>query len=343
MKLDTDNATDVANSSYAGNVMIEFPQIWFSRYQDTDYEYCYISDRKRDDTYKAYSHIGMDGTLKNYCYLSAYNASYPVADEKARSISGQAPMVSTTVSTEVSRATANGTGWYTGVHSDREMVNDLLLLISMNSNGQTVFGNGHTNGSAALRTGTMDDKGLFFGSSATSGTGVKVFGIENYWGNIYDRIAGKVRNGNGYTCVKMTYGTEDGSTTTGYNTTGNGYITTSCNASGSGVYIKECNYSALGRIESVVGSPASSSLYYCDGVYLGSNTYALVGGNWNNGALCGPFYCNLNNAASNSNTNIGSRLSFLFDFIFVLNPGHRFKFLFGTINQTVFYPWVERS
>ncbi|MBO5012112.1 MAG: hypothetical protein J6C49_06690, partial [Elusimicrobiaceae bacterium] len=33
---------------------------------------------------------------------------------------------------------------------------------------------------------------------------------------------------------------------------------------------------------------------------------ALVGGNWNNAALCGASTLNLNNAASNTNANIGA-------------------------------------
>lgn len=36
--------------------------------------------------------------------------------------------------------------------------------------------------------------------------------------------------------------------------------------------------------------------------------FAIVGANWNNGAKCGR-YVNLNNSASNSNVNIGSRNS----------------------------------
>ena len=35
-----------------------------------------------------------------------------------------------------------------------------------------------------------------------------------------------------------------------------------------------------------------------------------VGGNWNNAALDGSRYVNLNNLASNTNTNIGSRISY---------------------------------
>lgn len=36
---------------------------------------------------------------------------------------------------------------------------------------------------------------------------------------------------------------------------------------------------------------------------------AYTGGNWNNGAIDGLFCLNVNNAASNSNTNIGGRLA----------------------------------
>ena len=34
-----------------------------------------------------------------------------------------------------------------------------------------------------------------------------------------------------------------------------------------------------------------------------------VGGNWNNGSNCGLFYFNANNTSSNTNSNIGSRLT----------------------------------
>ena len=37
--------------------------------------------------------------------------------------------------------------------------------------------------------------------------------------------------------------------------------------------------------------------------------WLINGGNWGNGANAGLFYLNVNNAASNSNTNIGGRLA----------------------------------
>ena len=50
---------------------------------------------------------------------------------------------------------------------------------------------------------------------------------------------------------------------------------------------------------------------------------ALVGGNRNNGALCGAGTVNLNNPLSNSNTNIGASLSFLWHNIFTFSAPHR--------------------
>ena len=40
----------------------------------------------------------------------------------------------------------------------------------------------------------------------------------------------------------------------------------------------------------------------------GAQKDALVGGNWNNTTNAGAFYVNLNNTASNTNTNIGASL-----------------------------------
>lgn len=46
-----------------------------------------------------------------------------------------------------------------------------------------------------------------------------------------------------------------------------------------------------------------ANVIYLDGQWL------INGGNWGNGANAGLFYLNVNNDASNSNTNIGGRLA----------------------------------
>ena len=66
-------------------------------------------------------------------------------------------------------------------------------------------------------------KGLFWGNTKADVDGVKVFGIENFWGNIWRRTCGYI-NASGRQLVKLTWGKEDGSNVEGYNTSGANYI-----------------------------------------------------------------------------------------------------------------------
>lgn len=55
-----------------------------------------------------------------------------------------------------------------------------------------------------------------------------------------------------------------------------------------------------------------AKIILAEGCGLGVRRFpAFGGGNWNNGANCGSCYFNLNNAASNTNTNNGSRPLFI--------------------------------
>lgn len=51
------------------------------------------------------------------------------------------------------------------------------------------------------------------------------------------------------------------------------------------------------------GAPCNHHLFIDNGQWLSN------GGNWGHGANAGLFYLNVNNAASNSNSNIGGRLA----------------------------------
>lgn len=296
-----------------GNVMVAFPKIYFKIVEDSSTKYTvYVSDVKLDDDYHCWSHIGRDGTEQDYCYVHAYEGSN--ISSKLRSLTGQTLSVNTTAATEITYATANGTGWYTDVVADYQMITMLLMLIGKNMNSQATFGNGNCNTSAALKSGTMDTKGLFWGDISGQASGVKVFGIENFWGNIWKRVAGYV-DVKGVQKVKLTYGTQDGSTTTGWNTTGDGYITlgTTAVTTGTGGYLKEMKATQYGLYPQPV-SGGSATTYYCDYYYIQYNSstlyYALFGGYWSNTTNCGFVCWNLNIAVSYSNTVYGAALSF---------------------------------
>ena len=129
---------------------------------------------------------------------------------RIRSLAGQALMYNTNASTEIARAKANGAGWNIGSWSKRNLLNCMLKIMSKTDNSQTAFGQGQTSGYVDnasqnyghLATGTLKDKGQFFGYNDTTHE-VKVFYIEKWWGNRWDRINGLLMVG-GEILAKMT-------------------------------------------------------------------------------------------------------------------------------------------
>lgn len=312
-------ASDVANTNYGGNAMIEWGdgenQIWVKVVPDngTADTSCriYISDSQEDKNYHAWSFINNQGKLVKHFYTPIYNGSY--ISSKMRSLSGQACGVSQNAATEINFAKANNQTadvlWYTEVYADIALINMLLMLIGRNMDTQAVFGEGITGASSAVATGTLNTKGMFYGkATATSRTtAVKVFGMENWWGNIWRRYAGHVTNSNGKDCYKLTWGKEDGTAVVGYNTNGNGYKVTN-NSAPHGQYVTQTEYATDGSMCAKAGG-GSATTYYCDYHWHSSNCYALRGGGWNFGSHCGAFYVALHNSASYSRSDGGCALS----------------------------------
>ena len=216
-----------------------------------------------------------------------------------------------TASADINAAIANGDDWYTEVLADRLLLQDLLVMMARSTECQTAFGYGRckSSNSNAIASGTMNTKGMFWGSNDQT-SGVKVFGMENVWGNLWRRTAGWI-NANGTQKVKLTRGTHDGSTATDYNTDGSGYktIANATPAGTSGGYISSMKTEAFGRLP--VTASGSSSTYEADGMWYNNSqvNYACVGGAWAYARMVGPFCANLGNAASGSHSAFGAALS----------------------------------
>lgn len=307
-KEDGVTASDVANTSYGGNAMMEWGkdgcQIWTKIVSDGNYGAdVYISDAQQDEDYHAYSFIGVDGNLKEHFYTPIYNGC--VVSSKLRSISGQSIMNNVAGSTEITYATANGDGYYIETFADRVLINLLLMLIGKSTNTQATFGNGHyTGGSAAsnlLATGTMNARGLFYGTNGT-GAGVKVFGMENYWGNQWRRTAGLL-NMSGTQKYKMTYP---------YNNDGTNYTTVSGGTpSGtSGGYVNQMVWNEDGFFTKTASG--SETTFYADGMWFNNSQtdYALFGGDCSYSFSCGAFACVLDGTLSAAHWSLGAALSY---------------------------------
>jgi hypothetical protein len=286
-------ASDVANASFDGNAMMEWPLIWY-KFEAGAAEgecYFYCSDRQVDESYHCWCNINANNEIIPHFYTAIYNGT---GTAKLRSLSGvqltsSSGCGNTTVSNEVSAATANNTTsaveWYTEVYSDRALISALMILIGKTLNDKGTFGNGMLAGSIEAKeayvTGSLNSAGLFYGDISSQTAPVKIFGMENWYGCVWHRVAG-LSAGTGSTYqYKLTYGTADGSTAVGYNASANGYISSNVtrptNSDKQGLIVKMAA-GVHGLLPSAIGGDPSST-YYCSMLFSDSGNYAVYGGN----------------------------------------------------------------
>jgi len=292
--------SDIADSTKNMNAMIAFPTVWIKRTDDASYNYIEISDRQLDSDFHAYAHEDASGVVKPYIYLPIYKGS--LVDDKLRSISGVKPQSGTTAQQEVDATSALGTGWQIWDYTSKEMLCDLLTLISKSLDTQGKFGQGHsTGGSSAtdfLDCGTLNDKGRFFGYSNTTSQ-VKCFGMEALWAERWDRELGLILDAGIYKIKEHPT----------YNITGEGYTAISTSVAKcptSNNYIKTEVSTQFGSLPTVVGG--TQSTYYCDYFYQNQSgvRVAIRGGYCDNDAYSGLRYVNVYTAASLSAWHIGA-------------------------------------
>ena len=295
------SASDISNSSFAGNGMSRIPKVYLKQWEADGYEYCNFCDIKLDDTYHAYAHTRADGSEMDYIYLSLFEMA--LVSNRGRSIKGLNPMVSKTGSEELAAAKANGSLHSTRSWSQRNLINMLLILMGKDTDTQEVFGYGYyTGGSSSapnyLVTGGAYNKGQFYGKSTTRDY-VKVFHIENWWGNVWERIEGCVTNASTRIMVKST---------PPYNTSGTGYVDTGVTPGGtSGGYISACKMTEHGLIP--MTASGSETTQYPDGLWFAASCYALVGGYFRNGLHVGALALAVGLALSIAGWDVGSALS----------------------------------
>ena len=310
-KKEDGTASDVANINYGGNAMVEWGKIYFGFKGDSDGNgYTFIVSDSPSEGLDCYCNIDANGNEIDHFYTPKYFGSND-SSNRLRSISGQSNYVSQTGTTELSHAKANGNGWSTECYGDWTLIKHLLVLMSKSLNIQAKYGYGRcsTSNSTSIGQGTMNGKGRFWGDSSQT-NGVKIFGMENWYGNIWRRIEGYVTNSSGVQLVKMCYGTRDGSTADGYSTGGTGYVSmgTTSGTSGSGIQTMHIN-NKCGVVPKALTGNTSPTTYFSDGHWYGNSGYAFVGGAWGDGLRVGVFYSVVNGAVSDAGTNLGAAVS----------------------------------
>lgn len=294
-KLDGTTPSDIANASYEGNAMVEFSKIYFKRWQDASGKHVRVSNFQIDPIYKCYQHM-YDGAELDKIYLPMFEGAS--VSSKIRSIAGQTPMNTQTGATEKTQIEANGSGWQFDDWMNAQMVTHLLFLLGKSTDLQATFGNGHyTGGSAAsslLQTGTLKDKGMFYGTNGNAA--VKFFWLENYYGDRWDRKYGVVYTTSGHILTKPY---------PPYNTDGSGYEDTGITISGtSGGYISKTKMTEYGEFPVVVSG--SETTYQPDGCWFNTTqlNFLLWGAACDSGLHVGAAF-DVNDPFSHSRWNFG--------------------------------------
>lgn len=279
-------ASDVTSSSYAGNFMMEWPCIYWKSYVDENdgRKVFLFANEQLDETFECWSCKNSDGTYADHFYTPIYEG-YTVSSRMRSYSSNTKPTGSTNATTELTNAQNNGMGWTPTWWSDEQLIRALGVLVCKRLNFQEAICKPFTINSSALQIlcGSGNTLGMFHGYSDGRYVSSKFFGMENWWGHRWRRCVG-LNLVSGEWKVKMTKGTQDGSTVSGFVTSDTaadyaGYIATgkTIATNFSSTYQTKTGTGNLAML-CTAASGGSSSTFYCDAIWSSSGLRGVLFG-----------------------------------------------------------------
>ena len=267
------NNIDIESGGY-GDVMIEFSKIYYKLSRVGNLISFKVSNKKSDNSWLDAAFACNDGlsTVKNKMYIAAYQGT--VVNARTRSISNSTPTDNIDFETLRFRTTANGSRYQLNSIVKYTFIKYLTYMVTKSLNVQTAIGKALNDGVNPLITGTMNQKGLFFGTSSGN-DGTKIFGIENLYGSMSEFVEGLILHLDTYR-IKTSgpYDNLKAFIEIGPYTSLNGYIT------------KETIINGILSMPEEVGG--STSTYFCDSCDLVNKSICVVGGH--NGLQAGLSY-----------------------------------------------------
>lgn len=271
-----------------GDVMIAFPRRGLNISKNGNIITISMTGSPNDVRYEYMAHK-RGNTLKEKFYLGAYKGSE--VSSKLRSLSGKTCANNKSISEFRPLAQANGapdgnggsgydqSGWYQLVYRQC-----MYVLKYKTLNSQSAVGRGFVDDNSEQKpTGGTETKGMDWGES-TGKDHMKLFGLEDFWGNIYEWIDGCCSDTN-RNILTATEGFND----TGANYTSRG-IAASANVPWN--YMSSC----VGNTHSgfiTTARNGSETTYFCDYATLYSsanhNVIPEYGGYWKEGSHAGAF------------------------------------------------------
>lgn len=293
----TGAAADITSGN-AGDVMIAFPRrgIRITNLGNTLTVSMTDDPNAADYTYLAHTR---GSAPKDVFYLGAY-MGYS-SGSGLRSLSGKSIYANQLISTCRTQAHITGAGYENSGFYQLVFRQVMFLLKYKNLNSQAAIGRGYVDGNTAfLNTGGTETKGMDWGEM-TGKQHVKLFGIEDAWGNCHDWVDGIVSDSNRNILTA----------TDGFNDTGAGYMNQGAFAATNiqGYMSKPHGTSATGFLLKEAGG--SETTFFCDSCNLNASRVAYMGGAKDSGSVAGMFGTDLYYGTNEKHALIGPRLMYL--------------------------------
>lgn len=287
----------ISDTNY--DVMIEFPRMGLNISTDSN---DVITISLTDDTSSSefgYLAHKRGSVQKDSFYLGAYDThSY------SHSNSNISPTVDISIGDFIYHAHRKGTGYEIMGFYQWTYIQALYVMKYGNLNSQQALGKGYIGGSTAQTSGATDTKGMCYGNPNSVSDRVKLFGLEDAWGNVSQFICGLYSdNSRNLLTTTDNFGTDTSASAWEYNVSSgatsdiSGYIAKVQGTQNGGFVIKQ--------------NDGSSTTYFSDLGGLRAGYFPFVGGYWNAGDHAGVFYCYVSYSASAAASSVGSRLMYL--------------------------------
>ena len=172
------NTTDIETGSL-GQVMIRFKHLYYKFSVDENKIWFQVSNKQNDSTWVDTAFATEDGigTVRKDMYIAAYESIQE--NNILQSLSNKLPSFNLSFE-EVESLSEFGVFHMINIVK-KQFIIFLGYLVTRSINLEGTIGNGNIEGEL-LKTGTMNDKGLFY-EKKKKNEGVKLFGVENLWGN----------------------------------------------------------------------------------------------------------------------------------------------------------------
>ena len=210
-KSDGTTAIDIEDATLNYNYMSRIPTVYVKRWEDNQYNYVAFTQYPQGG-FTAYAHQGASGRINENMYLPMFKG-FKDSNGKLRSLAGKTPWNTTGgIGYELDAAKAIATtnnGWQIWDFAKHELISDLLTLISKHTSSRWKFGKGvikTDSSTAGFCKGGYEYDGTtkaacaqFWGTDEGTGNTpstedgshhVRVFHIEDLWGNRWDRCLG---------------------------------------------------------------------------------------------------------------------------------------------------------